>query len=94
MKKILLFVPFLILLASGACSKSKSGGGSTPTPTPTPITPLITLAPGWKYSATLSLNFPSGIQAFTFDTIFNGRTVKAFCVALDYSSGRFEFKPV
>ena len=40
------------------------------------------------------MNFPTGIQAFTFDTIFNGRTLKAFCVALDYSTGRFDFKPV
>jgi hypothetical protein len=96
MKRFLLALPVLVILYGGACSKSSSntGGGGTPTPTPTPVTPLITLAPGWKYSASLSVNFPSGIQAFTFDTIFNGRTVKAYCVALDYSTGRFDFKPV
>lgn len=96
MKRYLLLLPILVILYGSACSKSSNGGGGnpTPTPTPTPVTPLITLAPGWKYSATLSLNFPSGIQAFSFDTIYNGKTVKAFCVALDYSTGRFEFKPV
>ena len=95
MKRYLLLLPVLVLLYGGACSKSSSGGSTpTPTPTPTPVTPIITLASGWKYSASLSLNFPSGIQAFTFDTIYNGKTVKAFCVALDYSTGRFEFKPV
>jgi len=40
------------------------------------------------------MNFPSGMQAFSFDTIFNGRKVKAFCVAFDPSTGRFDFKPV
>ena len=94
MKRYLLLLPTLVILCGSACSKSSNGGGGTPTPTPTPVTPLITLAPGWKYSATLSQNFPSGIQAFTFDTIHNGKTVKAFCVALDYATGRFEFKPV
>lgn len=94
MKRYLLLLPVLVILYGGACSKSSSGGGGTPTPTPTPVTPIITLAPGWKYSASLSLNFPSGIQAFTFDTLYNGKTVKAYCVALDYSTGRFEFKPV
>jgi len=84
---------FLILIAS--CSKSSGsntggGGGSTPTP----VVPIITLAPGWKYSATLSINFPSGIQAFSFDTLYNGKKVKAFCVAFDPGTNRFEFKPV
>lgn len=96
MKRFLLALPLLVILYGGACSKSSStnGGGGTPTPTPTPVTPLISLPPGWKYSASLSVNFPSGIQAFTFDTIYNGKTVKAYCVALDYSTGRFDFKPV
>lgn len=94
MKRYLLLLSVLVILYAGACSKNSSGGGGTPTPTPTPVTPLISLAPGWKYSASLSLNFPSGIQAFTFDTLFNSKTVKAYCVALDYSTGRFEFKPV
>jgi hypothetical protein len=94
MKRYLVLLPILVILYGSACSKSSNSGGGTPTPPPTPITPLITLAPGWKYSASLSINFPSGIQAFTFDTIYNGKKVKTFCVAMDYSTGRFEFKPM
>ncbi|MBM3914761.1 MAG: phosphodiester glycosidase family protein [Sphingomonadales bacterium] len=96
MKKISLSLAFLVVLLT-ACSKSSGGGGGNGgggTPTSTPVVPIITLAPGWKYSATLSINFPSGMQAFSFDTIFNGRKIKAFCVAFDPSSGRFDFKPV
>jgi hypothetical protein len=92
-----LFLVISVVVWLTACSKSSngggngSGGGSNP---PAPVVPLITLAPGWKYAAALSLNFPSGMQAFSFDTIFNGRKVKAFCVAFDPSTGRFDFKPV
>lgn len=94
MKKFLLLLHLAILLTLASCTKSGGNSGGNPTPTPTPITPLISLPAGWKYSAVLSLNFPSGMQAFSFDTLFNGRQVKAFCVVLDYSTGRFEFKPV
>ncbi|MFM7645198.1 MAG: phosphodiester glycosidase family protein [Sphingomonadales bacterium] len=94
-RPIFLLVVLLTLLT--ACAKSdnggggNSGGGGNP---PTPVVPIISLAPGWKYSAALSINFPSGMQAFSFDTLFNGRKVKAFCVAFDPSTGRFDFKPV
>lgn len=93
-------VPFLLvvlLVLLSACSKSSNGGGNGGGgggSTPTPVVPMITMAPGWKYAATLSQNFPSGIQAFSFDTIYNGRKVKAFCVVFDPSTGRFDFKPV
>lgn len=91
------FISFLgIFIAFTSCSKPNGGGSGSPTtaPTPTPVTPIISLPAGWKYSVSLSLNFPSGMQAFTFDTLFNGRLVKAYCVAFDYSTGRFDFKPV
>lgn len=92
------FSAVLLLILLTACSKSSGGGGNSGGggggSTPTPVIPLITLAPGWKYAAMLSLNFPSGMQAFSFDTIFNGRKVKAYCVALDLSTGRFDVKPV
>ncbi|NDF97465.1 MAG: phosphodiester glycosidase family protein [Chitinophagia bacterium] len=96
MKRNVAFFCGLLLVVTMACSKSSSGGGGNTGggSTPTPVVPIITLAPGWKYSATLSINFPSGMQAFTFDTIFNGRKVKAFCVAYDPSTNRFDFKPV
>jgi hypothetical protein len=97
MKKNSVFFLALFLVVATACSKSSSGGGGNSGgggSTPTPVVPIISLAPGWKYSATLSLNFPSGMQAFSFDTIFNGRKVKAFCVAYDPSTNRFDFKPV
>lgn len=89
------FMAAVFLIVMTACSKSSGsntggGGGSTPTP----VVPIITLAPGWKYAAALSMNFPSGIQAFSFDTLYNGKKVKAFCVAFDPSTNRFEFKPV
>ncbi|MFZ9694841.1 MAG: phosphodiester glycosidase family protein [Chitinophagaceae bacterium] len=96
MKKYFLISCLGVFMAFTSCSKSSGGGNTTPTPTPTPtpVTPIISLPAGWKYSASLSLNFPSGMQAFTFDTIFNGRSVKAYCVAFDYTTGRFDFKPV
>lgn len=95
-RPVILFIVLLTIFTS--CSKSTSGeGGGNPGgggSTPTPVIPIISLAPGWKYSAALSINFPSGMQAFTFDTLFNGRKVKAVCVAFDPSTGRFDFKPV
>ncbi len=97
MKRHVFLLVYLVVWLT-ACSKSSSGGGGGNSGgggnTPTPVVPIVTLAPGWKYSATLSINFPSGMQAFSFDTIFNGRKVKAFCVAFDPSNGRFDFKPV
>lgn len=90
-------LPSLFLVLFTACSKTSGGGGNTGGgggSTPTPVVPIITLAPGWKYSATLSLNFPSGMQAFSFDTLYNGKKVKAYCVAFDPGTNRFEFKPV
>ena len=93
MKKNSGFFLALLLVVATACSKSSNGGGGNSGgggSTPTPVVPIISLAPGWKYSATLSLNFPSGMQAFSFDTIFNGRKVKAFCVAYDPSTNRFD----
>ena len=96
MRRAYLLLSFFLVLFT-ACSKTSGGGGNTGGGggiTPTPVVPIITLAPGWKYSATLSINFPSGMQAFSFDTLYNGKKVKAYCVAFDPGTNRFEFKPV
>lgn len=97
--------PLLALLFIGlfsiACSKGSggsggggggnTGGGGTG---PTPVVPIISLPAGWKYNATYSTNFPNGIQTFSFDTIFNGRTVKAYCLAFDTKLGLYDLKPL
>ncbi len=95
-----LFVGLLFISCSkdtGGTGGTGGGGGNTGGGgggTPTPPTPIITLPPGWKYNASFSTNFPVGIQAFSFDTIYNGRTVKAFCLAYDSKIASYEFKPV
>lgn len=101
MKTKLFFVLSFALLFTAACSKdggsggggNNNGGGGGGT-TPPVVVPIITLPAGWKYNASYSSSFPSGIQAFSFDTIFNGRTVKAFCLAYDSKLGIYDFKPV
>ena len=61
MKRNIFLLAYMVVCLS-ACSKSSNGGGGGNSggggTTPTPVVPLVTLAPGWKYSATLSLNFP------------------------------------
>jgi len=92
---------FIVGLFSIACSKDSggsggggggnTGGGGTG---PTPVVPIISLPAGWKYNSSYSSSFPNGIQAFSFDTIFNGHTVKAYCLAYDSRLGFYDFKPV
>lgn len=81
-----------------SCSKKSSPGGNTGgtvnPPVVVPVTPLISLPHGWKLSTTLASNFPTGIQVFTFDSLYSGKKVKAFCVAYDSKNTQFEFKPV
>lgn len=81
-----------------SCSKKSSPGGNTGgpvnPPVVVPVTPLISLPQGWKLSTTLGSNFPTGIQVFTFDSLYSGKKVKAFCVAYDSKNTQFEFKPV
>jgi hypothetical protein len=52
------------------------------------------LPPGWKFSSTISLNFPSGIELYFFDSIYAGKKTKMFCLAYDSKNTSIEFKPV
>ena len=91
---IILFL-FIILIG---CSKSSTGGGTTPPPPTPPVTSttakLMTLPPGWKFSSTISLNFPSGIELYFFDSIYAGKKTKMFCLAYDSKNTSIKFKPV
>jgi hypothetical protein len=93
LKRTSILFLFVILLG---CSKSSNGGGTTP-PTPPAIVPtakLMTLPPGWKFSSSVSINFPSGIELYYFDSIYAGRKTKMFCLAYDSKNTAIEFKPV
>ncbi|MFM7672465.1 MAG: hypothetical protein ACKO6Q_07745 [Bacteroidota bacterium] len=79
---------------SGGGGNNNGGGGSGGGGNPTPVVPIISLPAGWKYNASYSNSFPSGIQAFSFDTVYNGHTVKAYCLAYDSKLGFYDFKPV
>lgn len=100
MNRHLFSIALIASLFVTACSKdsgSGSGGnnnGSGGGGTPTPVVPIVSLPPGWKYNASYGSAFPNGIQTFSFDTIFNGHTVKAYCLAYDSKLGLFDFKPV
>jgi len=91
MKRLL---PFLLIVALAACSKSTSPSGGNPTTPLPPVSNLITLPAGWKVSTTLGTSFPAAIQVYQFDTLFNGKKIKAFCVAYDSKNAAIEFKPV
>lgn len=84
------------LTVSIACSKKEATSTPAPTnPTPTPaITRLINLPAGWKYASLLSAAFPAGVELYFFDTLFQGRKTKAFCLAYDSKRSNIEFKPV
>lgn len=83
-------------LAIGCSKKSSTGGGGTvpPPAPPATVTPLTPLPAGWKYSSNLSTGFPTGLQAFTYDSIYAGRATRAFCVLWDTRSTLIDFKPV
>lgn len=92
MRKLLL-LPFAVICFS--CSKkTTTGGGGGPVTPPVPVTPLITLPQGWKYNTSYSTGLPNGIQVFSFDSVYNGKFTKAFCLTYDSKLDRFEFKPV
>ena len=76
-----------------SCSKKTTVTTVIPVTPATPVTPLITLPAGWKLSSTLGTSFPTGIQVYQFDSIYLGKTVKAFCVAYDSKNTTLEFKP-
>ncbi len=63
-----------------------SGGNTT--------TNILNLPAGWKVAAALSSSFPTGIQAFVFDTIFAGQQTKAYCLAYDSRIATIDFKPL
>lgn len=91
MKHFLLFVSSVLLFS---CSKKSvpETGNNNPI-TPLPVTTLITLPTGWKYNTTYSTGLPTGMQVFSYDTIYNGKQTKAYCLAYDNKLNKFEFKP-
>jgi hypothetical protein len=93
MKKI---IGYMAIVGMAACSKSSSPGSGTPTNPPviTPVVPLVTLPQGWKYNTNLSAGLPTGMQVFSFDSLYAGRNTKAFCLAFDSRTNRFDCKPV
>lgn len=98
MIRLKIFRLLLLTALLSSCAKKSNPGGNTSGPVAppvvVPVTPLISLPPGWKVSTTLAANFPTGIQVFTFDSLYSGKKVKAFCVAYDSKNTQFEFKPV
>lgn len=88
----LLIIHLVVICFS--CSKKTTSVSGAVTVTPiVPVTPLINLPQGWKYSSNYSAGLPSGIQVFSFDTLFSGKQTKAFCLVYDNKLNRFEFKP-
>jgi hypothetical protein len=95
MKKIIVqSALYIALFATVGCKKSTTVTTTIPPVTPPTVTNLITLPAGWKVSTTFGTSFPTGIQVYQFDSIFQGQTIKAFCLAYDSKNTNFEFKPV
>ncbi len=97
MKRFAYSLLISLLILSG-CTKSNNTPVTpvqpvNPTPTPPPTT-LLTLPAGWKLSTLLTASFPSGIQLYYFDTLYQGKKTKAFCLAYDSKKTNLEFKPV
>lgn len=84
----------LICLALLSCKKTVNDGTIVPPPVVIPPTPLITITPGWKQSASYSVGLPSYTQVFTFDSTYAGKKTRAFCFAYDATNTNVEFKPV
>lgn len=89
----------LLLLQLTACTKKSNppttnNPGTPVQPTPQPGATLISLPAGWKLATSFTATFPQGIQLYQFDTLFNGQTIKAFCLAYDSRNTTFEFKPI
>jgi hypothetical protein len=100
MKKIITRLGFYLFFFLLIISCSKSNGGSvTPPNNPTnpivAITPKLTTLPnGWKLSTNITMNFPSGIELYYYDSIYAGRKTKMFCLAYDSKDINIEFKPL
>ena len=94
MKKLLAALVFPVLLFS--CSKNADAPVTPPAVVPIPPTnnPITAIPAGWRMATTFMNNFPAGIQLYSFDSIFNGQQIKAFCLAYDSKITSLEFKPV
>lgn len=91
----LLYYVFILVFFCTACTKSTNTVGSATTPSiSTTPTSLISLPAGWKLSTLLTASFPAGIQLYYFDSIFQGKKTKAFCIAYDSKNTTLDFKPV
>ncbi|HMO32598.1 MAG TPA: phosphodiester glycosidase family protein [Lacibacter sp.] len=89
------FLTVLLLLQLAACTKKSNPPSNNNPGTPVqPGTTLITLPAGWRLATSYTTTFPQGIQLYQFDSVFNGQTIKAFCLAYDSRNTTFEFKPV
>lgn len=83
------------IFALQSCSKESAVTVAPPPPPPPPVfSPLLPMPAGWKYSTTLSSAFTTGMQVYTFDSLFDGQKMKAFVVAFDIKKGNIELKPV
>lgn len=92
MRKLL---PCLAIVFLFSCSKSSTPStNTTPIPPVPPVSNLITLPSGWKVSTTFGTGFPSAIQVYQFDSLVQGKKVKAFCLAYDSKNAALEFKTV
>ena len=93
LKKIFPLFLFIFLFS---CFKSTSEVVTTTTPPPSvvPTAKLMNLPSGWKFSSSISINFPEGIELYYFDSIYAGKKTKMYCIAYDSKNSNIEFKPV
>lgn len=90
-------LPLLVMLFVLTSCEKKDTTAPAPTPRPvTPVTttPLITLPAGWRINPTYSNGLPSGLQVYTFDSLYAGKQTRAFCFAFESTNTSLEFKPV
>ena len=94
LKKI---ISIVLLATIFSCSKTNTPP-TPPAPIPVipvlPTTPITTLPAGWKLATTLMSNLPTGIQVYSFDSIYANKKVKAYCVAYDSKNTNLECKPL
>ncbi len=57
------------------------------------VAKLIKLPAGWKFDTNISNGFPEGVEAYSFDTLFNSNRIKSFAVAFDPKLSYLDFKP-
>jgi hypothetical protein len=86
------------LLITVGCSKKSNDVVTTIPPVVIPPTvaptPIITAPSGWRLATSYNTTMPQGVQLFSFDSIYAGRKVKAFCLAYDSRNIALDFKPV